>query len=253
MFDALTTRKNGFTVLELLIAMVTGLVVLSAMISTFSIQRKYFDVMEQSSEMAQNVRAAIDIMSREIRMAGYLVTDSGKNPCVIDTANTAKITIIGDVDSDIGIKLTDVTDANTYIEVESPKGKTITKDSRFPDYIYLSDGGDADFIAIDQTQPKPVVKHHGKYRILLSRSPGRSYGVGSAVKTVETVIFDLVGSTIRRNSQPIADNIGKLKFTKNGNTVDIELTAETSKVNSDFGGAGSRTRTIKTRVQLRNG
>jgi len=64
-------KERGFTLIELLIAMAVGLIVLSAVVSTFIIQRKTFDVQEQTTEMTQNARAAMDLMTREIRMAGY--------------------------------------------------------------------------------------------------------------------------------------------------------------------------------------
>ena len=64
-------KESGFTLVELLIAMAVGLIVLSAVVSTFIIQRKTFDVQEQTTEMTQNARAAMDLMTREIRMAGY--------------------------------------------------------------------------------------------------------------------------------------------------------------------------------------
>lgn len=64
-------RAAGFSLVELLIAMVVGLVVLGAIYSVFTIQNKTFINQEQIVEMQQNVRAAMDMMSREIRMAGY--------------------------------------------------------------------------------------------------------------------------------------------------------------------------------------
>ena len=67
-------KENGFTLVELLIAMTIGLIILTALSSTFLMQRKIYDVQEQVAEMVQNARAAMDMMSREIRMAGYAPT-----------------------------------------------------------------------------------------------------------------------------------------------------------------------------------
>lgn len=64
-------RAAGFSLVELLIAAAIGLVVLGAMYSVFTIQNKTFGNQEQIVELQQNVRAAMDMMSREIRMAGY--------------------------------------------------------------------------------------------------------------------------------------------------------------------------------------
>ncbi|MBW2048003.1 MAG: hypothetical protein JRJ09_05665 [Deltaproteobacteria bacterium] len=57
--------------MELLIAMAIALVVITSIASAFISQRKTYAVQEQISEMQQNARAAMDIMSREIRMTGY--------------------------------------------------------------------------------------------------------------------------------------------------------------------------------------
>lgn len=63
--------RGGFTLVELMIAMALGLIVLGAMYGVFNIQNKHFSNQEQIVEMQQNAGMAIDIISREIRMAGY--------------------------------------------------------------------------------------------------------------------------------------------------------------------------------------
>ncbi|MBL7208292.1 MAG: prepilin-type N-terminal cleavage/methylation domain-containing protein, partial [Desulfobacterales bacterium] len=70
-------REGGFTLVELLIAMTIGLIILAALSSTFLMQRKIYDVQEQIVEMVQTARAAMDMMTREIRMAGYDPTGAG--------------------------------------------------------------------------------------------------------------------------------------------------------------------------------
>jgi type IV pilus assembly protein PilW len=70
-------RENGFTLVELLVAMTLALVVMAAIYSTYTSQQKTYIIQEQVSRMQQNVRAAINIMAREIRMAGYDPSDSG--------------------------------------------------------------------------------------------------------------------------------------------------------------------------------
>ena len=70
-------KESGFTLVELLIAMTIGLIILAALSSTFLMQRKTYDIQEQIVEMVQTARAAMDMMSREIRMAGYDPTGTG--------------------------------------------------------------------------------------------------------------------------------------------------------------------------------
>ena len=68
---SLEDKERGFTLVELLIGMLVGLIVLGALASTFIIQSKSYDVQEQVAEMVQTARAAMDMISREVRMAGY--------------------------------------------------------------------------------------------------------------------------------------------------------------------------------------
>jgi prepilin-type N-terminal cleavage/methylation domain-containing protein len=64
-------KENGFTLVELLIAITIGLIVLGVLVSTFIIQRKTYDVQEQLAEMVQSARATMDIITREALMAGF--------------------------------------------------------------------------------------------------------------------------------------------------------------------------------------
>ena len=68
---------RGFTLVELLIAMALGGLLLGAVISTFVVQSKSYDVQGQMTEMVQTARAAMDMISREVRMAGYDATGAG--------------------------------------------------------------------------------------------------------------------------------------------------------------------------------
>ncbi|MBL7203977.1 MAG: prepilin-type N-terminal cleavage/methylation domain-containing protein [Desulfobacteraceae bacterium] len=64
-------KDSGFTLIELLIAMALALVVITSLSSAFISQRKTYAVQEQITEMIQNARAALDMISREVKMAGY--------------------------------------------------------------------------------------------------------------------------------------------------------------------------------------
>jgi type IV pilus assembly protein PilW len=67
-------REGGFTLINLLVSMGISGIALSAVTTTFVSQSQSYDAQEQIVEMQQNARAAMDIMTREIRMAGYSPT-----------------------------------------------------------------------------------------------------------------------------------------------------------------------------------
>ena len=65
-------RKNkGLTLIEILIVLVLASILLGALYRTLIGQQKSYTVQEQVVDTQQNVRAAIEQMVREIRMAGY--------------------------------------------------------------------------------------------------------------------------------------------------------------------------------------
>jgi len=64
-------RENGFSLIELLFAMAIFLIILAAATSAFISQRKSYKAQEQVAEMTQGARAAMDMLSTEIRQAGY--------------------------------------------------------------------------------------------------------------------------------------------------------------------------------------
>ena len=63
--------ERGFTLIELLIAMAITGVVSAAIFTAFQSQQKSYIMQEDVAAMQQNLRAGMDLMVREIRMAGY--------------------------------------------------------------------------------------------------------------------------------------------------------------------------------------
>ncbi len=70
-------NQEGFSLIELTIAMAMGLILLTGVYSVFSNQEKAYRVQDQLTEMLQSNRVGVDFMTRDIRMAGYDITESG--------------------------------------------------------------------------------------------------------------------------------------------------------------------------------
>jgi type IV pilus assembly protein PilW len=66
----LKNRNDGFTLVEMLVAMAIGAIVMAAVYSTYTTQQKSYILQEQVGAMQQNIRAAMYYMTRDIRMAG---------------------------------------------------------------------------------------------------------------------------------------------------------------------------------------
>ena len=99
MRDSTENRERGFTLVELLIAMTLGLIVLSSLASVFVSQRKTYDAQEQVAEMVQGARAAMDMISSELKMAGYDPTGAD---FVGVPYSATQLQILADIDDDAG-------------------------------------------------------------------------------------------------------------------------------------------------------
>jgi type IV pilus assembly protein PilW len=146
-------REQGFTLIELLIAMVIALVVIGAVSTAFVSQRKTYAAQEQITEMIQNARAAMDTMTREIRMAGYDPlgvlqkddpSEAGGTPFVGIPYDSTQLEIVVDIDDGSG----GTGDGNT--------------DDPHEDIIYSFDSGNHQIdrdTSSDGNNPQPFVEN----------------------------------------------------------------------------------------------
>ena len=74
----------GFTVIELLVALSISSILIAGIYRTFNAQHKVYQVQNEVIEMQQGVRVAMDILARDIRMAGFNSTVSLSNPIAIN-------------------------------------------------------------------------------------------------------------------------------------------------------------------------
>ena len=64
-------KTDGFSIVEMLIAVAIGLIVLAGLVVVFVSQKKAYDVQAQVAEMHQGARATLDMISQDIAGAGY--------------------------------------------------------------------------------------------------------------------------------------------------------------------------------------
>jgi len=87
--DSKMRCNRGFTLPELLVSVAIAGIVMSGIYSAYSSQQRSYIVQEQVAAMQQNLRASMDLMEREIRMAAYDPT--GGAGAKIITADTAEL------------------------------------------------------------------------------------------------------------------------------------------------------------------
>ena len=85
---------------ELMVSMGIGMVMLAAVTTTFMSQTKIYNAQEQINEMQQNARGVLDIITRELKMAGYK-PNGGSFSGV--TYSTTQLMVQTDLDSSGGL------------------------------------------------------------------------------------------------------------------------------------------------------
>jgi len=67
----LVANKKGVTLIELLVALVISGIVVAGIYRVFTAQTRAYTVQEQVVDVQQNIRSVMELMLRDIRMAGY--------------------------------------------------------------------------------------------------------------------------------------------------------------------------------------
>ncbi|HUF40380.1 MAG TPA: prepilin-type N-terminal cleavage/methylation domain-containing protein [Verrucomicrobiae bacterium] len=87
---------GGFTLTEMMVSMAIALAVLAGIAQIFTVQTRQNSAEEQIGQMQQNVRGALDLMLREIRMAGYKPSGGTFNGIHTSTETTLRIKLVLD-------------------------------------------------------------------------------------------------------------------------------------------------------------
>lgn len=89
---------NGFTLVEVLVAMLISGIVMASIYSAFQSQQDNYVAQDQVVEMQQNLRAAISFMTKEIRTAGYDPLNSAGAGITAADMTSITFTLVADDD-----------------------------------------------------------------------------------------------------------------------------------------------------------
>lgn len=103
--------EGGFTLVELLVVMALGAIVMTGVMTTFTTQHKSYLVQDDVVEIQQNLRVAIDLISGDLRSAGYNPSGAATN-AGIATATAGRLGFTQDLNGN-GVT-TDANEAITY-------------------------------------------------------------------------------------------------------------------------------------------
>ena len=82
-------KQQGLSLIELMISITIGIILMTGVVQMFITSRISFSTQQGISRIQETGRFAIEFLSRDIRMAGYLGCIDRANPQISNTLNTA--------------------------------------------------------------------------------------------------------------------------------------------------------------------
>jgi type IV pilus assembly protein PilW len=183
--DRLDSGPRGFSLVELLVATAVGMVVLSAMYGVFTIQNKTLGNQEEIAAMQQRVRAGMDMMIREVGMAGY-------DPCGVN------------VDSDPSNNFLGVTVSSTQLQIKADlDGNTPGSSPCQSPYKGISAAGEENIIYAYDATNKRITRNIGAENQPL-------------VENVEVFAFEYLDNS--GNTTAVSADVRRIRITLTGRT-----------------------------------
>ena len=223
---------QGFTLVELIVVIAVFSVVMAGIYSIFVRSNRVYISQEQVVAAQQEARSAMDILGREIRMAGFIATDNQPGGFNLITAPAWA----GNADSAIEIATVDGGAKTTTFAFKSDlDGDGNTDAVRY--IYYHSDHATAN-------------RRNTLYREVLTWSGGAwvdlsAVGEQLFLENIQSLTFNYQMSDGTTSTAPA--NLDDIRG------VVISLTAQTAtEVNPYDGGKGFRTRELVSNIQIRN-
>jgi prepilin-type N-terminal cleavage/methylation domain-containing protein len=195
-------NKRGFTLMETLVAMTIAGVVLAGLATTVSSQSRSAIFQMGSADVSQNVRGALELFKREVRMAGYgmgAVPTATLEPILVQALGAGEV---------YRVRLRGAfTDVQSY---GSGSLAAITMDATAPLPTFIP----GRFVAVESlilgvAELKTIAGWNPATRVLtLTANLVNTYAVGSPVRQIEDVLYVLdAQGVLKRNTDVIADQI----------------------------------------------
>jgi prepilin-type N-terminal cleavage/methylation domain-containing protein len=115
--ERMDKRKNGFTLIEMLVAMLIAFVILGGIYVVYTSQQRSYKTTEDVTSLQQNIRSAMFFIEKDIRMAGYDPRLSGNFTAIDVQANSITLTMDDNLNG-----ISELTDANGNLDA----GETFT-------------------------------------------------------------------------------------------------------------------------------
>lgn len=213
-------HEAGLSLIELMIGMTLGLVVLGAVLYVFAGNRASYRHQESLSLVQESGRFALEILSRDIRMAGYAgcgnVAFVESLSAQFDNAN-----IVGGVEGANATTPDQITIRRADFRIatveDMPSGDTVELDDlTFLAAVPASLEG-AQMMITDCAYLETFEVANGGVdepndRLTATLALQRGYQPTSQVMRVGTVTYDVFDNALRQNNQPIVEGVTNMKI-----------------------------------------
>ncbi len=271
-------NRKGITLIELLVALVVSGVLVGGVYRTFISQQHTYTVQEQVVDMQQNVRLAINRMTRELRMAGFGKMDANFFSHGGMTVGSDTFTSVVNPGGG-GTSVTVVEGYQTLIPTTLSVNAGPPANSIFVNDVSSFDTGVNQYISINGLESHRIASIDVANKQL--QFPGwdnltNDHLAGEKVYLVKAITYSIGPfegkSCLLRDDhlgvglQPVAENIESLQFAyfdANGNAtanppdirmIQVNIVARSDKTDPELAkvGDGYRRRTLTSNIQLRN-
>lgn len=190
---------GGFTLIELMVSMTIGMIVIASVAGTFRAQTRQNKAEEEISQMHQNVRGAIDLITRDLMQAGYKKAGGPAVTGVTYQSTPTTLIISADTNEDNAIDTTGTSSLEYITYAYDSTNKQITR---------KLGGGSANLVADNVTE----------FTFTYNNSDG---GAATSSADIRKVVITITCQT--QNADP--------SFSSNGGKRTYQLSAEVTPPN----------------------
>jgi prepilin-type N-terminal cleavage/methylation domain-containing protein len=268
--EILLKKKDGLTLIELLVALVLSSILIAALFRTFVGQQKTYTIQEQVVDVQQNVRVATSKMMSEIRLAGF-----GNVQMILPvTFNGGLVTFSNIVNRNIPSDgwITLVTAVNSIsqtaiLDAPSSPFSFIVDKVKDDNGNYLFDSANRKYLSVDGVESHTITKvDEVKKTLTLKEKLIYKHPKGTRVYPVRAISYRIGRDTnLGGGEQDLAENIENIQYRyldADGNEtadpfrirmVRVTVTARTNAKDPDYkAGDGYRRREITSNLYIRN-
>ncbi len=174
-FSLMRWKTPGFTLVETFLALIIGGLVVGGLTHLCVTQPRLSEAQDVTRDMVQNTRIVLEVMTRELRMAGY-------NPT--------------------GASFDGVTYAPTQLHIRADLNGNGNTDDPDEDIRYTYDAETQQIIRVDCTGQEPLAEHIQAFTLTGLDAAGRPTTVGAHVRQLRITVTATAAAMGSQNTAP---------------------------------------------------